>query len=233
MAHATVQCTVVRARGIQPLDLGDDRVCRGAEARIGTVESVLGSPPVARSLGAVRAHESDRTHGRSSDRMHRGRHRNAGCSRNGERPPRLARVRVRVALPADVDSGRPDGSTRSSGRRVIGRNVDGPCPGTSLEWRRDRVGCGGRRSAIRELLGPSRRSALRCRDHSAGHDATRVLDENALESVAREASDRGRPISAVLWQRGAHMQSPNARALTNGWWIWRSTKLSTAMSTQP
>jgi hypothetical protein len=64
-------------------------------------------------------------------------------------------------------------------------------------------------------------------------DTTRVLDETALESVAREASDRGRPISAVLWQRGAHMQSPNARALANGWWIWRSTKLSTAMSTQP
>ena len=52
-----------------------------------------------------------------------------GCSRDGERPPRLARVRVRVALPTDVDSGRPDGSTRSSGRRVIGRNVDRPCSG--------------------------------------------------------------------------------------------------------
>jgi hypothetical protein len=64
-------------------------------------------------------------------------------------------------------------------------------------------------------------------------DTTRVIDETALELVAREASDRGRPISAVLWHRDARIQSPNARALADGWWIWRSTKISTAMSTQP
>jgi hypothetical protein len=64
-------------------------------------------------------------------------------------------------------------------------------------------------------------------------DTMRVLDETALESVAQEASERGQPITAVLWHRGARMQSPNARALADGWWIWRSTKLSTALSTQP
>jgi hypothetical protein len=64
-------------------------------------------------------------------------------------------------------------------------------------------------------------------------DTTRVLDEAALESVAREAAERGQPISAVLWHRGARMQSPSARALADGWWIWRSAKSSTAMATEP
>jgi 4-amino-4-deoxy-L-arabinose transferase-like glycosyltransferase len=64
-------------------------------------------------------------------------------------------------------------------------------------------------------------------------DTNRVLDEAALQSVSRESSDRGQPISAVVWNQGARINSPNARALADGWWIWISDDRRSTLAHRP
>jgi len=64
-------------------------------------------------------------------------------------------------------------------------------------------------------------------------DTTRILDEAALESVSRESAERGQPISAVVWNQGARLQSPNARALADGWWIWVSADRRSTLARRP
>jgi hypothetical protein len=64
-------------------------------------------------------------------------------------------------------------------------------------------------------------------------DTTRVLDEAALESVTRESADRGQPISAVLWNQGARIQSPHAQALADGWWMWVSDDRRSTIAHRP
>ncbi len=64
-------------------------------------------------------------------------------------------------------------------------------------------------------------------------DTTRILDEAALESVSRESAERGQPISAVVWNQGARLQSPNARPLADGWWIWVSAGRRSTLARHP
>ena len=64
-------------------------------------------------------------------------------------------------------------------------------------------------------------------------DTTRILDETALESVSRESAQRGQPIAAVVWNQGARLQAPNARALADGWWIWVSADRRSTLARRP